>query len=279
MATKTDRILGYLPRTFRALPPPTALHSFVDAFGGELLVAENSLAEVMQAHWVDYADKGSDVLRDLVRFASLYGLAPRPEEEVEEFREHLKRYVRTFLEGTVTPQGILRIAAENLALHIEDRYQWMDAWWTRPSPVLATVHRNGADAASLVLGREAISARGTDAAPAGVTGTADLRGGADLSGGATLRVATESVAAEIDLAAGAAGAAAVSLDHLVSALAPVADAAIVDGRYLRVSSRVSGPNSSLSFEDGPGDAAEAVLGLPARVATGSDATHASLSSR
>ncbi|MDQ3916562.1 MAG: hypothetical protein M3323_14725, partial [Actinomycetota bacterium] len=278
MATKTDRILGYLPGTFRALPPPTALHSFVDAFGRELLVAENSLAEVMQAHWVDYADKGSEVLADLVRFASLYGLAPRLEEEVEEFREHLKRYVRTFLEGTVTPQGILRIAAESLALHIEDRYGEMDAWWTRSSPLLVTLHRNGADAASLVLGREAVSAHGVDAAPAAVTGTVDLRGGADLTAGATLRVATESGSGEVDLAAGAADVAAVPLDHLVSALAPVAAATIVEGRYLRVSSRVPGPDSSLSFEDGPGDAAEAVLGLPARVAAGSDATGAALSS-
>lgn len=274
MGTKTDRILGYLPGTFRALPPPTALHSFVDAFGRELLVAENSLAEVMQAHWVDYADKGTDVLRDLVRFASPYGLAPRLEEEVEEFREHLRRYVRTFLEGTVTPQGILRIAAESLALHIEDRYGEMDTWWTRPSPVLVTVHRNGADAASLVLGREAVSARGLDAAPGAVTGTVDLLAGADLGGGATLRVRTESSAAEIDLAADGA---AVTLDDIVSALAPVVAATPVGGRFLRVSSRVSGPDSFLTFEEGPGDAAEAVLGLPARVAAGSSAYGAALS--
>src|SRR5262249_60901733 len=100
MANKTDRILGYLPSTFRALPRPTALYAVVDAVGGELLTAENSLAAVMQAHWVDHADRGAEVIDDLARIGALYGLAPRPEESVEEFREHLKRYVRTFLEGT-----------------------------------------------------------------------------------------------------------------------------------------------------------------------------------
>ncbi|HEV2757450.1 MAG TPA: hypothetical protein VG318_16925 [Actinomycetota bacterium] len=278
MPTKTDRILEYLPGTFRALPPPTALHSFVDAFGRELLAAENSLAEVMQAHWVGYADRGADVLRDLVRFAALYGLAPRPEEEVEEFREHLLRYVRTFLEGTVTVQGALRIAAESLALHVEDRYAAMDTWWTRPSPELVTFYRDGADAASLVLGFEEASARGSDAAPAAVTGTVDLGGGADLSAGSTLRVATEGGDAEVDLAAGAPDVSAVPLDHIVGLIAPVVAAEAVDGRYLRIASRVTGPASSLTLAEGPGDAAEAVLGLPPRSATGGDPTGAALSS-
>src|SRR2546421_8505671 len=100
MPTKTDRILSYLPGTFRAVPRPTALYSVVDAFGTELLQAENTLAAVMQSHWVDLADRGEETVDDLSRIAALYGLAPRDDESVEEFREHLKRYVRTFLEGT-----------------------------------------------------------------------------------------------------------------------------------------------------------------------------------
>src|SRR5260370_13874702 len=77
MPTKTDRILSYLPRTFSALPRPTALYSVVDAFGSELLKAENSLAALMLAHWVDHADKGAEFISDLACIASLYGLAPR----------------------------------------------------------------------------------------------------------------------------------------------------------------------------------------------------------
>src|SRR5262249_18909276 len=149
---KTDRILSYLPDTFRALPKPTALYAVADAFGSELLHAENSLVDVMRAHWIDHADKGQELIRDLACIAALYGLAPRgvdlearspgtfltcppmpADESVEEFREHIKRYIRTFLEGTVTVQGILRIVAEALGLRILDQYAEMDTWWTRPS--------------------------------------------------------------------------------------------------------------------------------------------------
>lgn len=77
MPTKTDRILSYLPDTFRVLPRPSALYSVADAFGNELLLAENSLAAVMLAHWVDHADRGAEFVDDLARIAALYGLAPR----------------------------------------------------------------------------------------------------------------------------------------------------------------------------------------------------------
>ena len=50
MPTKTERILSYLPSTFRALPKPTALYSVADAFGNELLQAENSLAALRRLH-------------------------------------------------------------------------------------------------------------------------------------------------------------------------------------------------------------------------------------
>ena len=76
MPTKTERILSYLPSTFSALPKPSALHSFVDAFGNELLLAENSLAALMSAHWVDFADINAELLDDLACMARLYGLAP-----------------------------------------------------------------------------------------------------------------------------------------------------------------------------------------------------------
>ena len=119
MPTKTDRILSYLPSTFKALPRPSALYALVDAFGNELQWAENSLAAIMSAHWVDHADRGAETIDDLARLAALYGLSPRADEDVEEFREHLKRYIRTLLEGTVTVQGLLRVTAEALALRID----------------------------------------------------------------------------------------------------------------------------------------------------------------
>lgn len=53
MANKTDRIVSYLPSTFRKQPRGVTLHAVVDAYGRELQDAENTLAEVTQSHWVD----------------------------------------------------------------------------------------------------------------------------------------------------------------------------------------------------------------------------------
>jgi hypothetical protein len=160
MPTKTDRILSYLPGTFLALPRPTALYSVADAFGNELLQAENTLVAVMRSHWVDFADQGDEIIDDLARIAFLYGLAPRDDETVEDFRAHLKRYVRTFLEGTPTVQGILRLTAEALALLIADSYEQMDAWWTRPDDALVSVEPQGDNASDLLFATTALTARG-----------------------------------------------------------------------------------------------------------------------
>lgn len=183
MPTKTERIIANLPGTFKALPRPSALFSVIDAFGGELLQGENSLAAVLLAHWVDHADRGAELIDDLARIGALYGLAPRPDESVEEFRSHLKRYIRTFIEGTVTVQGALRVAAETLALNIADQYQQMDSWWNRTEEILTTVAPRGDAAAGLVLGFEEASAKGADAGAAFLQGSVDLDGGVDLRGG------------------------------------------------------------------------------------------------
>jgi hypothetical protein len=75
--TKTERILGYLPLTFQASAGRSALRAVAGSFGNELQSAENSLAGLMRAHWVDHADKGAETIDDLARLAALYGLAPR----------------------------------------------------------------------------------------------------------------------------------------------------------------------------------------------------------
>jgi len=217
--TKTDRILGYLPRTFRALPRPTALYALVDAFGNELLQAENSLAAVMQAHWVDHADRGAEFIDDLARIASLYGLAPRPDESVEEFREHLKRYVRIFLDGTATVQGVLRVVAEALGLRIADAYKDMDTWWTRRDDALVTVEPRGDDAAELLFGVGAISVTGQSARPASIVGTVDLSGGTDLRGASVLSIKVNAAApVPIDLAPHVGDLAVATLDEIKNAI-------------------------------------------------------------
>jgi len=275
--TKTERILGNLPSTFRAFPRPSALYAVTAAFGGELLGAENSLAAVMRAHWVDHADLGADLIDDLARIGGLYGLAPRPDESVEEFRRHLKRHVRTLLEGAVTVQGILRVTAEALGLEIADAYPHLDSWWTRGGGPLVTESPRGEDAGSLVFGIDGASVRGHGAREASVAGTVDLSGGADLRNAPALRLAVNGAAGvSVDVAAAAADPSRVTLDETVGAVnsalgSPMAEK---EGSRLVLRSPTAGAGSSLVVEDVDGDAAEPLLGLPPRTRSGSDAAAA-----
>ena len=275
MPTKTDRILSYLPSTFRALPKPTALYSVVDAFGNELLQAENSLAALMLAHWVDHADKGAEQIDDLARIAALYGLAPQPEETVEEFREHLKRYVRTFLDGTVTVQGILRVTAEALGLHIADGYEQMDTWWTRGNDTLITIDPRGDDAARLLFGVEAASVKGAAAKRAQVVGKADLSQGIALNGGAKLRLKLDAEApVDIDLAG------LTALEQIVQAInTKVSGVASSSEGFLVLHSPTEGTASRLEVQAFPEDAALPLLGLLPYRYKGSVASSAQVTGR
>lgn len=270
MPTKTDRIVSYLPSTFRALPKPTALHSVVDAFGNELLQAENSLAALMLAHWVDHADRGAELIDDLARIAALYGLAPQPEESVEEFREHLKRYVRTFLDGTVTVQGILRVTAETLGLHIADAYDQMDTWWTRENDTLTTIELRGDDAAWPLFGVDAASVEGQAAKPARIVGKVDLSGGIDLSGGGKLRLRLDAaVPVDIDLVG------LTTLAQIEQAInAKVSGVAGSDGGRLVLHSPTEGATGRLEVQEVPDDAASQLLGLLPHSYSGSAASKA-----
>jgi hypothetical protein len=276
---KADRILANLPPTYRTLGDPSALRALTDAYGGELQAAENSLVAVMRSHWVDFADAGETAIQDLALFGALYGLAPRPDESVEEFREHLKRYVKTFLDGTVTVQGILRITAETLGLHIED--EALDSWWTPGrSAVLAGSTPDGADAASLVFGQPAFDRYGADAARASLVGEVDLRGDLDLRARGTLWIALDGGGPQsVELTTGAADPAAVTAEEIVAAihrqLGVEGLAELSDGR-LRLSSLTAGTAGVVTVDDGPGDAADLVLGLRPRTYRGADPTQATV---
>mgnify|MGYP001393673464 CR=1 FL=1 len=276
MANKTDRIISYLPATFQKRPHGPTLHAVVDAFGRQLQDAENSLAAVMQAHWVDYADQLAQEIDDLVRIAALYGLAPRSDEGVEEFREHLKRYIRTFLDGTVTVQGVLRITAEALGLHIADAYADMDTWWTRRDAngvvddSVTITEAGGGDAAELVLGMRAASVHGRSATAALVQGKVDLSGKVDGRSANILRLQIDGAGPfEIDIASGAEDAAAVTGDEIAAAInaevsAAVGEIAGFDGRFLTLATTARGAGHVIEVHDILNDAADKVLGLPPR---------------
>ena len=277
MPTKTDRILSYLPGTFRALPRPTALYSVVDAFGGELLKAENSLAAIMAAHWVDHADRAADLIDDLGRIAALYGLAPRLDESVEEFRDHLKRYIRIFLDGPSTVQGILRVTAEALGLRINDDYLAMDPWWMRSGDgAIVSIAKRGDDASMLLFGFDARSASGEAAQAATIVGTKDLSGAIDLRGASILSLGMDGGAlANIDLATQVDPAAAV-LEDIKRAInmaigQPVASQ--IDSN-LTLTSPTTGSGSLLKIADVSGDASPRLLGLLPRSYYGAEATAA-----
>jgi hypothetical protein len=279
MATKTDRILSYLPQTFKTSPRPAVLYPVADAFGNELLLGENSLAAIMLAHWVDFADKNALQIADLGKMAALYGLAPWLDESgnslesVEEFREHLKHYVRTFLEGTVTVQGILRVTAEALALHIADAPDQLDRWWVRKQDSITSIEPLGNDAVS-ELNFQSLHASGSPALAAQVIGRVDLASDVNLQGSNMLRLKIDGTLDEIDLTEGLVPDATVSLDQIVSAInkAPRPAIATRIGTHLKLASPDVGPGSRLEIVNGPNDAGPRLLGLAPRTYHGAAAT-------
>jgi hypothetical protein len=259
------------------LPRPTALYDLVNTFGTELQQAENSLAALMRAHWVDHADQREEFINDLAQIAALYGLSPRPEEDVERFREHLKRYVRTFLEGTVTVQGVLRVAAEVLGLRLADSYGEMMMWWTPGAEVLTTIESRGEDAAALLFGFEEAVEQGEPARPARMAGQVDLSGGVDVGPASKLRLKVDSAAAvDVDLSPSVANPAAATLNEIVQAINNAMGARIAssDGQHLVLTSPTTGPASSLEVIELPGDAAPLLWGGSPRTFTGADAASA-----
>ncbi|SED64844.1 hypothetical protein SAMN05519104_4002 [Rhizobiales bacterium GAS188] len=276
MPTDADRILGNLPPTFAPLPRPTAISGLADAFGGELLGAENTLAAVMFAHWVDYADTNVTTLTDLPSIASLYGLAPRDDETIEGFRAHLKRYIRTFLDGTVTVRGISRIVAEALELLIADDYTQLDTWWSRPGSLLTTVEAAGDDAAALLFGAASLSVRGMPARAAEFAGTVDLSQPIDLRGRSLLRLSVDGGAAtSFDLAAHLGNLAAADIGAIVTALA-TAPGIVAEARAgrLAIRSATTGSTSALELGDIAADASAAILGVAPYEYAGTAASNA-----
>jgi hypothetical protein len=284
MPTKTDNILSNLPFSFRPAVRNSALRAVAAAAGGELHNGEVALARILRSHWLDTADKNAAAIDDLARIGSLWGLAPLrdndglPLESIEQFREHLRRYVRTLLEGTVTVKGILRLASDILGVTIDLEGEQFDPWWRREDSVQLSLVPRGDDAAALLFGVPAIDAAGVNAQRATIVGTVNLSVGIELGFTAKLRLQVDDEGPfDIDLSAGKQR---TMLPDMVAAInakfsAPVARH---DGRRLIVESIRTGPEGRLEIEDQDEDAAPAVFGLPALIYTGVDSTGASVKS-
>lgn len=287
MATKTERILSYLPGTFKAANHQSPLRAVVDTFGSELLKAENSLAALMRSHWVDHADYGATRIDDLAKIASLYGLAPRPGQSVESFRAHLKQYVKTALDGTVTVQGILRTAACNLGLAIADQSGQLDSWWTRDSDTLTLSHHCGDDAASLLFGDDSLIAIGTPALAASISGQQTLPETLDLTGeglynSRSLRIKIDDQPKfTVDLFAASADPAAATVAEILQVIndsAGITIATVSDNR-LNLRSPTEGTASRLELEEHSNDASPLLLGLAPAQAKGEAEISAAITGR
>src|SRR5206468_2100645 len=155
------------------------------------------------------------------------------DESVEEFREHLKHFVRTFLEGTVTVRGILRVVAEALGLRIEDEYADMESWWRGGRSSSIRVVRRLEDAAPMLLGVDRHDERGRGARPAEVTSEPHASDPIDLGPGAVLHLRVDDGPPEsVPLPSSG------SLEELAAAIAGAVGRPIarVEGRRLRLSS-------------------------------------------
>ena len=271
MATKANRILDLLPGTFAAQPSQSPLLKLVQTYGGELQSGENALAAIMRSHWCEQADLGAQRLDDLPKLAALYGLAPHPDDGIEEFRRRLKLWVRLILEGPATVRGLLRASSILTALEIDDDDSAFDAWWHRDQDVLTTARFSGRDAGPAVFGFEQRVAVGTDAEPARISGIAGLSDSIDLGSNTFLRIAVDGDApATVDFAAAPAVATPADIVERINDDLGAGIARLFGAR-LDIVSPTTGAASTLGIEDGPKDAAHVLLGLPPRRVSGSAA--------
>ncbi len=276
--SSTQRILSALPPTFHPDPQPRPwlLAGVVDAVGRWLLESENLLVAVMRAHWVDFADHGAVRIRDLEKLAALFALAPRDDEDVETFRTHLKSYVRTFLEGSATVRGVLRLAASTLALSIEDE---LDSTPDGP-PFLVEIFHPGDDAALKLFGFRAAEIRGVPPGPARLVGVRDLSAGVDLSAARILQLAVDrDNIATVDVAGEDPAATTLfEIARRVNAALGI-PAASHDGRALLLTSGLTGSDGEIEIGSPDGDAADGVLGTAPQIYTGAAARAAEVRGR
>jgi hypothetical protein len=107
MSYKTDELTNVLPDAYAVDDAESLLYKLLDAFGAELMTADEKVKRLLKSHWVNYADgPGLDGL------AAVFGVQRRllrdgvtPESD-DAFRTRLKAVVPTFAGGG-TRQAVL----------------------------------------------------------------------------------------------------------------------------------------------------------------------------
>ncbi len=107
MSYKTDELTNVLPDAYAVDDAESLLYKLLDAFGAELMTADEKLKRLLKSHWVNYAEGPA-----LDGLAAVFGVQRRllrdgvtPESD-EAFRTRLKAVVPTFAGGG-TRQAVL----------------------------------------------------------------------------------------------------------------------------------------------------------------------------
>jgi hypothetical protein len=100
MSYKTDGLTDVLPDAYAVDDAESLLYKLLDAFGAELMTADEKLKRLLKSHWVNYSDGPA-----LDGLAAVFGVRRRllrdgvtPESD-DAFRTHLKAVVPTFAGG------------------------------------------------------------------------------------------------------------------------------------------------------------------------------------
>lgn len=121
MSYKTDGLTNVLPDAYAVDDAGSLLYKLLDAFGAELMTADEKLKRLLKSHWVNYAEGPA-----LDGLAAVFGVRRRllrdgatPESD-DAFRTRLKAIVPTFAGGG-TRQAVLGAARSAFGLPFDLR--------------------------------------------------------------------------------------------------------------------------------------------------------------
>jgi hypothetical protein len=121
MSIKTDRLTDLFPDAFAAKDAESVLYKLLDAIGAEFLAADDTIKQLLQSHWVNYASGAA-----LDGLGAIYGISRRrlrngQLESDDRFRVRLKSIVQLFTGGgtVAAVKGAVR-SALGLPFRMED---------------------------------------------------------------------------------------------------------------------------------------------------------------
>jgi hypothetical protein len=121
MSYKTEELINALPDAYAVDDAESLLYKLLDAFGAELMTADEKVKQLLKSHWVNYAEGSA-----LDGLAAIYGVQRRllrdgvTQESDDAFRTRLKAVVPTFAGGG-TKKAVLGAVRSALGLPFDLR--------------------------------------------------------------------------------------------------------------------------------------------------------------